>query len=312
MARLALAMTRQRGGLLTTLHGVPPGDYPVAVRILRSATPRVVACAPAVARSLSASGFPAARIDVIVNGAALPAAGSERQERMRQMLGVGDEAIVAGIGRLTEQKDWPVLIAAARHVPAARFVVAGDGPLRHELESLARSSGDRVRFVGHVDDVAALVGIASCVVSASAWEGLPLAVLEALSLGAPTVATSVDGVTDLVPPESAMLIPAGDPVALAAAISRILADGPWAQSLRDNAVAASRAWHPDLMLRGYRLAYQQGVSPPARSARAHASSVRDKGRSVSGRVLPRSSAAASQWRLACHRHSSGIGPLNKK
>ena len=231
---------------------------------------------------------------------------------MRRRLRVGDEPVVVGIGRLTEQKDWPVLIAAARHVQGARFVVAGDGPLRFELESLGRRSGDRVRFAGPIDDIAALIGIASCVVSSSAWEGLPLAVLEALSLGAPMVATAVDGVTDLVSPESAVLVPAGDPVALGAAISRILTDGRWAESLHRNALAASGAWHPDHMLRGYRHAYQQAVSPPARSAGPHAASVRDKARSVSGRVLPRSSAAASRWTLACPRESSGIGPLNKK
>ena len=312
MARLALAATRHRVPLVTTVHGVPPADYRAASRILRSAGTRVIACAPAVARSLRASGFPAARIDIVVNGAALPPATAERQDLMRQMLRVGDEPVVAGIGRLTEQKDWPALIAAARHVPRARFVVAGDGPLRAGLESAARRSGDRVRFAGPVDDIAALVGIASCVVSASAWEGLPLALLEALSLGAPTVATAVGGVMDLVPPEAAVLVPAGDPTALGAAISRILADGSWAESLRRNALAASDAWHPDHMLHGYRLAYRQAASPPARSARPAAESVKDKRRSVSRRVLLRSSAAESRWTPAGSRQSSGIGPLSKK
>ncbi len=295
MARLALATIRDRVALMTTLHGVPPADYPAAGRILRSATPRVIACAPAVARSLRASGFPSARIDLIVNGAALAPASPERQEEMRRRLGLGAEPVVAGIGRLTEQKDWPALIAAARNVQAARFVVAGDGPLRHELESAARRSGDRVTFAGHIDDIAALVGIASCVVSASAWEGLPLAVLEALSLGAPTVATAVDGVTDLVPPEAAVLVPAGDQAALGAAISRILADGEWAQSLRRRALAASGAWHPDHMLRRYRIAYQRAVMSHDRSAGPAAAKVSYRPRLLSGRVSPRSSVVASRW-----------------
>jgi len=311
MARLAIATTGHRTGFITTLHGVPPADYPAASRILRSATPRVIACAPAVARSLRASGFPAARVDVVVNGAALSPASPGRQQQMRRRLRVGADPIVAGVGRLTNQKDWPVLIAAAQQVQAARFVVAGDGPLRDELEGVARRSGDRVRFAGHIDDIAALVGIASCVVSSSAWEGLPLAVLEALSLGAPTVATAVDGVTDLVPPEAAMLVPAGDPVALGTAISRILTDGAWAQCLRRNALAASGAWHPGHMLRGYRLAYQQAVSPPARSARNRGASVKDKPRPVSTPELPRSSMGGSRWTSAGPRRSSGIGLLRK-
>lgn len=265
-ARLAMAASLHHAALISTLHGMAPGDYPAASRILRAGAPRVIACAPAVARSLRAAGFPAARIDLIVNGAALLPAGPERQDCMRRKLRAGAEPLVAGIGRLAEQKNWPVLIAAARHVPSARFVVAGDGPLRDDLRRRASRVGGRVTFAGHVDDVAALVGIASCVVSVSNWEGLPLAVLEALSLGAPVVATAVDGVADLVPPAAAVLVPADDPVAVGAAISRILGDGEWSQTLRRNALAASRAWQPDQMLRGYRQAYQQAVSyRPVRS-----------------------------------------------
>jgi glycosyltransferase involved in cell wall biosynthesis len=260
MARLALAAARHDAALLATLHGVPPGDYRAASRVLSVASPRVIACAPAVARSLCAAGYPCSRIDVIVNGAALQPASPQRQAALRRELGIGTEPLVAGIGRLTEQKNWPVLIAAAAHLPHARIVVAGDGPLRQELASLARRSGDRVTFAGPIDDIAALVGICSCVVSTSSWEGLPLAVLEALSLGAPVVATAVDGITDIVPPEAAALVPPDDPAAVATQISHILADGRQALSLRRNALAACGAWHPEQMLRKYRLAYEQAVA----------------------------------------------------
>lgn len=256
LARLALAGTRRRCVLVPTLHGIAPGDYGAASLILRPAARRVIACAPSVARSLRTAGFPAERIDVITNGAALRPAGPRRQEDLRAFLGLGPEPLVVGIGRLVEQKNWPVFIAAAGRMAGPSFAVAGDGPLRHELADLARRSGNRVRFLGVVDDIAALVGLAACVVSTSAWEGLPLALLEALSLGAPVVAPAIDGVTDLVPPAAALLVAPGDPAAVSEAVSRVLADGQVAADLRRNALAAAPGWGPERMLREYRSAYR--------------------------------------------------------
>jgi glycosyltransferase involved in cell wall biosynthesis len=164
--------------------------------------------------------------------------------------------VVVGIGRLVTQKNWPAFIEAADHLPGPTYVVAGEGPLRQELVDLAKAARGRVRFVGLVDDVAALVGLASCVVSTSSWEGLPLMLLEALSLGAPVVATAVDGVTDVVPPTAALLVSPGDPLAVAGAISRVLGDHDLACELRREALAAAPSWGPERMLAKYRQAYQ--------------------------------------------------------
>lgn len=256
LARLALAGTRHRTVLMPTLHGVAPGDYGAASRVLRRVARRVIACAPSVARSLEAAGFPGDRIDVITNGAALHPAGRERQADLRASLQLGSAPFVVGIGRLVQQKNWPVFIEAAARLAGPSFAVAGEGPLRQELTELARRSGDRVRFLGVVDDVAALMGLASCVVFTSAWEGLPLTLLEALSLGAPVVVTAVDGVTDLVPPEAALLVAAGDPAAVSEGISRVLADDELAANLRRNALAAAPSWGPQRMLDSYRNAYR--------------------------------------------------------
>ena len=268
MARTALAAARHRAALVPTLHGVAPQDYGAASRILRHLAPRVITCAPSVARSLGEAGFPAARIDVIINGAALQPASAERQEMLRASLGLGPAPLVVGIGRLVAQKNWPLLIEAARRLDGPSFAVAGEGPLRRELANLALRSGDRVRFLGAVDDIAALVGMASCVVSTSAWEGLPLALLEALSLGAPVVATATGGVTDVVPAAAALLVAPGDADSVGAAISRVLADEDLAARLRRQALTAARAWRPERMLSQYRAAYvaaQAGM--PIRSCR---------------------------------------------
>ena len=115
-------------------------------------------------------------------------------------------------------------------------------------------------FLGVVDDVAALVGLAQCVVSTSRWEGIPLAVLEALSLGAPVVATAVDGIADLVPADAALLVPQDDPAAIAAAIGRVLADRDFAAQLSASALAAAPRWSIGAMLARYRRAYLAAVA----------------------------------------------------
>ena len=260
LARLALLAARHQAALVPTLHGVDPRDYRAASRVLHLTARRVIACAPAVARSLRAAGFPGDRIDVITNGAALLPADHQRQAHLRQSLRLGQQPLVVGIGRLTKQKNWPVFIEAATRLNGPDFAIAGEGPLRQELTDLARRRGSRVRLLGVIDDIPALVGIASCVVSTSTWEGLPLSLLEALSLGAPVVATAVDGIADLVPPGAALLVPQDDPVAVSAAISRVLGDTGVAASLRSAALDAASAWRPERMLSQYRDAYQAAAA----------------------------------------------------
>jgi glycosyltransferase involved in cell wall biosynthesis len=266
LARLALTFARRQAILMPTLHGVAPQAYGLASRIFRRAAPRVIACAPSVARSLEAAGFPSDRIDVISNCAHLPPASQQRREELRQSLQLDSGPVVVGIGRLVPQKNWPAFIAAAALLPDGTsaepaFVVAGEGPLREQLVRLARqSSPGRVRFLGRVDDIAALIGLAACVVSTSTWEGLPLALLEALSLGAPVVATAVDGVADVVPPQAALLVPPGDPAAVSNAIARIITDRELAARLRQQALTAAESWRPEKMLTQYRRAYREALA----------------------------------------------------
>jgi glycosyltransferase involved in cell wall biosynthesis len=169
---------------------------------------------------------------------------------------------VLGIGRLVEQKAWPTLIEAARQFHDVDVLVAGDGPLRAELETAAVTSGNRVRFVGPVERPAALIGLAQCVVSTAVWEGLPLALLEALTLGAPVVATAVDGVADVVPGHAALLVPPGDPAAVAAAVNRVLTEPGLAERLSRAACGASGAWALDTMLTRYHAGYAACVTAP--------------------------------------------------
>ena len=96
LARLALLAAHHQAALVPTLHGVDPSDYRAASRVLSLTARRVIACAPAVARSLQAAGFPGDRIDVITNGAALLPADHRRQADLRQSLDLGQSASCRG------------------------------------------------------------------------------------------------------------------------------------------------------------------------------------------------------------------------
>jgi glycosyltransferase involved in cell wall biosynthesis len=267
--RAALLTSGHRPPLLTTFHGVPPEQYRMAARAMRLAAPTVIACSQAIGDRLVAQGYPARRLDVIPNGARLEPAGAERVAAIRERYGLG-RPLVAGIGRLEPQKAWHVLIEAAREIdPAADVVVAGHGPLdcAHAAESAA--AGGRVRFIGPVDDVAALVEAADCIVSTSTWEGLPLTLLEALSLGAAMVVTNVDGVRNVIAEDTALTVPVGDATAVAAAVNRVLGDPDLAGRLSARARETAQDWSPELMLERYRARYERTVAARERTRSSH-------------------------------------------
>lgn len=138
-----------------------------------------------------------------------------------------DGRIVGNVARLAEQKGHRDLVAAARIVleqhPDVRFVVAGDGELREELEQLARPLGDRFRFLGARDDVPDLLVSFEVFAFPSRYEGLCLAVIEAQAAGVPVVATPVGGIREtVVEGETGWLVPPRDAEALAARIAWVL------------------------------------------------------------------------------------------
>lgn len=135
--------------------------------------------------------------------------------------------LVGNVARLAEQKGQRTLLEAApavleRH-PEARFVVVGDGELRHELERLAAPLGDRVLFTGARDDVPDLLASFEVFAFPSLYEGLCLAVIEAQAAGVPVVATPVGGIREtVVDGETGFLVPPRDARALAARILHCL------------------------------------------------------------------------------------------
>ena len=263
-AGLALTPARHPARLLTTVHGLDDRDYRPARRLLELTGARVIACAPGVRDALVAAGMRPEQVTTIVNGAALPAAPAWRRAAVARQLGLDDRPLVVGMGRLEEVKNWPLFMDSVAAVPGIQAVVAGLGPLRRELERRADLTASPVRFVGPVDDVAALLGCARCVVSTSDREGLSMALLEAMSLGVPVVATAVAGLDTLLPPGAAELVSPGDRAGIAAAVRRIVADPGHASRLGAGARRAARAWTPQAMAAAYRDCYHQLVSGPIR------------------------------------------------
>ena len=150
--------------------------------------------------------------------------------------GLGHPLVLA-VGRLHPQKGYDTLVAALPAWPDAVVAVAGDGPLAESLAAAAPS----VRWLGRRDDVADLLAAADVVVLPSGWEARPLTAQEALRAGRPLVATAVGGVPDLVQ-DGAVLVPPGDPVALGAAVRRLLDDPAEAASVAARGAAVARTW----------------------------------------------------------------------
>jgi glycogen synthase len=151
---------------------------------------------------------------------------------------------VVFVGRLHRQKGVRTLVEAARHLrtPGAQVHLVGDGPERHAVEAGIRRHGlgDRVRLLGFRphDEVPAILAHADVLVLPSVYEELGSVLLEAMQAGVPIVATSTGGIPDAVGP-AAELVPPCDPVALAAAVDRVLGDPTRAAELA--ALARERA-----------------------------------------------------------------------
>jgi glycosyltransferase involved in cell wall biosynthesis len=174
----------------------------------------------------------------------------------------GSGPLVGVVARLQPEKGVAVFLRAAgrliQSVPAARFVVIGDGPQRASLERLAASLGVPVTFMGFRLDGAALLGALDLLVVPSFSEGTPLVVLEAAAAGVPVVASAVGGI-----PEQAchgveaLLVAPGDASALEAACRRLLLDPALAAQLAAAAQRKLREADPHAQLDAVEALYRQ-------------------------------------------------------
>lgn len=186
-------------------------DFPAARGPLgrwKYGAPAAIICvSEAVARVLAAAGVPRERLAVVYDGVEPPPAAAAAE--------LGPGPVVLAVGALVPHKDHATLERAARGLEA-RVLVAGEGPLRSELE------GGALELLGQRSDVPALLARADVFVHSSREEGMGQAVAEAMFAGVPVVATAAGGVPEVLG-EAGILVPVGDSEALRAALRRALA-----------------------------------------------------------------------------------------
>jgi glycosyltransferase involved in cell wall biosynthesis len=182
--------------------------------------------------------------------AALPTPG---RDGVRAELGIPEDAPVVGtVANFKAAKDHATLLRAAAQVrqavPSVRFVLVGQGPLEAETRRLAGELGleGTVVFAGFRTDAARLMAAFDAFALASTYEGLPIALVEAMATGCPAVATRVGGVPEVVADGvQGILVPSRDPAALADGLERLLGD----RALRAEMGAAAAARAKDFDIR---------------------------------------------------------------
>jgi phosphatidylinositol alpha-1,6-mannosyltransferase len=177
-------------------------------------------------------------------------------EAPREARGEGPLRLVT-VARLSPEKGLDDLLRAVaelrdRGTPVTVELV-GEGPHRAGLEGLIASLriGDRVRlhgFVGHGDRLLSILDAADLCVLPSRSEGLPHAVVEAMARGLPVIATAIGGLPRLLADGRGIVVPVGDPPALAGAIERLAADEEAWRSLSRASLEVAHAMHPDVQL----------------------------------------------------------------
>jgi len=185
---------------------------------------RIIGVSSAITASIERHfGVPSEKLSCIPNGVTIaPEGGGYRH---------GGDPVVGLVARLTPEKDIHCFLNAAAQLagrfPAATFRVAGDGPLRAELEELTAELGltERVDFLGVVHDMRPFFESVDVLAVSSVAEGTPLAIVEAMAAGVPVVATAVGGIPEQVTDGlNGFLVEPRNPLALAQRIGSILAE----------------------------------------------------------------------------------------
>jgi glycosyltransferase involved in cell wall biosynthesis len=228
--------------VISTIHNVYEGSWPrmLAYRLTDPLSRRTTAVSQAAAtRYQRLRAVPARKCTVLTNGidTAEFIPSPERRLRLRAQMCAKEEFVWLAAGRIVPAKDYPNLLRAFSlvhaAVPAARLWVAGEavGQDAAAVQAFAAELGlgASVRWLGLRRDMPALLEVADGFVLASAWEGMPLAVGEAMAMEKPVVATDVGGVRELVG-EAGLIVSAKSPESLAQAMLGLMQSTPEARN----------------------------------------------------------------------------------
>jgi glycosyltransferase involved in cell wall biosynthesis len=238
---LALLLGRSAGVVpLATAHGWTGQSllerrlyYPLDKKVL-ARFPRVIAVSSEIRDQLIRHGLPADRVTVMLNSIDVEAFARRPEGRQvsRALLGYqASDVVIGAVGRLERQKRFDLLLDAfapmvARH-PALRLAIVGDGSLKNDLVEQARrlSIADKCAFLGQREDINHLHEAFDLFVQSSEYEGTPNAVLEAMAMETPLVATDVGGTREVAHPGvHGLIVPPHDVAAIQNAIAAILGD----------------------------------------------------------------------------------------
>jgi glycosyltransferase involved in cell wall biosynthesis len=206
-------------------------------------------------------GLAATVLRVVPNG--VPARPGNRSA-IRAALGIPDDhVLLLAVGSLVPRKGHAVLIEALSTIGAGSWMlaIAGGGAERERLEALAVSKGlsAHVKILGHREDVPDLLAATDVFVMPSLWEGLPLALLEAMLAGKPVIASRTSGIPEAVDDGvDGVLTTPGDVGELAAALRAVLSDPTRRATLGAAARArATASFTLDAMADGYETVFRE-------------------------------------------------------
>ena len=252
---LALSGRRVRTPLVVTWHDRAHADGARA-HMLRMLERRVVKAATVVLGTTSAlvdrARLTGAR-DARLAAVALPGPPRSREPddpdrrrpKVRAELGAIGRPLLMAVGSLERHRGYDVLLDAARAWrrldPVPLVVIAGEGPLRGELQGRIEEEGLPVRLIGRRDDITDLLAAADLALLPSRWEARSVLAQEALHARVPLVATDVGGIPELVG-DAAELVPYGDARALADSVVRLLGDRARRDLLADRGARQAATW----------------------------------------------------------------------
>lgn len=165
---------------------------------------------------------------------------AEKGAALRRELGIPeDAAVLLSVGDLNKNKNHRAVLEALAGMENRNlyYVVCGRGPLKEELEAIAREKGlgDRVRFMGYRNDIPAFYAMADIFVFPSFREGLSVSVMEAMASGLPIACSRIRGNTDMVEDGvNGYLMEPGNPDSIAGALRRLEDGGKWEEISRNN------------------------------------------------------------------------------
>ncbi len=213
--------------LVITAHNIAPQTSGLKKRLLEwtlRMSAAIICVSRAVANSLPISPEDP-RIRIIPNGIAITPLPTDEEINSLGLRLNDALSLVIGVGRLSPEKGFDLLIRAAKIEPAIQVIIAGEGPERARLQKLAEELevSDRVQLIGRIENPTSLMRIAKLVVVPSRSEGQGIVALEAMAMNRAVIATAVGGLPEVViHNETGILVPPESPEAIAASIKDLI------------------------------------------------------------------------------------------